>query len=167
MRIFMLILLPFLSLFIQSTFFSFYSIKGAVPDVLLIFVVFYALLNKSPQATFYGFLCGLLEDLYIGSMIGSNALAKGFTAYVISRLQVQVFKENLLVGILGVFIGTIINIALMVVISLAVQKSMVLDMALLVSIGFQLIYNTFLSAPTYLIYYNSSRSGWLKPMRRD
>ena len=167
MRLFMLMLLPLLSIFVQSAFFSFYGLKGSFPDVLLIFVAFYALMNKSLPATAYGMLCGLLEDLYVGSMIGSNVIAKGATAYVISRLQVQVFKENLLVGVLGVFIASMVNAAIILLISLAVKKNLYLDTALLTVMGYHILYNMLLSVPAYLIYYNSSRYGWLMPVRKD
>ena len=167
MRLFILILLPFLCIFLQTSVFSFLSIGGVVPDILLIFVVFYAILNKSPAAVTYGFLCGLLEDLFTGSMIGCNALAKGAAAYVISRLQVQVFKENLFVGVLGVFVATIINSFIMLLIFLAIDKSIVLNTTLITGIGYQVLYNVVLAAPVYWIYQRSSQTGWLMPTRKD
>ena len=167
MRLFILILLPILSIFLQSSVFSYFSIYGVFPDILLIFVVFYALLYKISAATTYGFLCGLLEDLFVGSMIGANALAKGVAAYVISRLQVQVFKENLLVGVLGVFIATFINSLIIILISLAAGKNILFNNALLWGVSFQTLYNIVLAAPAYLIYHNSSRNGWLMLVRKD
>ena len=166
MRRLILVLLPLLSIFLQSTLFSFYSIKGVLPDVLLIFVVFFALLNRGPHVTAYGFLCGLLEDYYVGNMIGMNAIAKGFTAFVISHIQGQVFKENLIVGVLGVTIGTFLNTAAIIIINILLSKGIIFSLTFLIAIGVQFFYNIILSVPAYIIYFNSNQYGWLKLIRR-
>ncbi|MDR1160298.1 MAG: rod shape-determining protein MreD [Syntrophomonadaceae bacterium] len=167
MRLLILILLPALSLLLQSTLFGFYSIYGVIPDVVLIFVVVFALLHNYKQATIYGFFCGLLEDLYVGNMIGMNALAKGLTAYIISSLQVQVFKENIIVSVLGVLLGTIFNTALIIIIMLTVNKPLVFNVDFLWKSGFQIMYNMVLSIPAYIFYYNSTRTGWLENKGND
>ncbi|HZK44148.1 MAG TPA: rod shape-determining protein MreD [Syntrophomonadaceae bacterium] len=163
MRYLVLILLPFLSIFLQSTLFGFYPIKGALPDLILIFVVFLALLNKPRNAFFYGFLCGLLEDLYIGSFIGINALAKGATAYLISRLGRNVFKDNILIGIITVMFGTIINGVFLVLLSLISYNVFHLDINILPNMLYQSIYNILLATPIYAWYYHSTKDGVLRP----
>ncbi|MDR1616170.1 MAG: rod shape-determining protein MreD [Syntrophomonadaceae bacterium] len=162
MRLLILLLLPALSLLLQSTFFGFYSIYGVIPDIVLIFTVLFALLHNYKQATIYGFFCGLLEDLYVGNMIGMNALAKGLTAYIISKLQVQVFKENIIVSIIGVLLGTVLNTAVIIVITLTAGKPLIFNMEFLWDFGLQILYNVALSIPAYLFYYNSTRTGWLE-----
>ena len=109
MRYLMLFFLPVMALFLQSTLFGVYSIKNTLPDLLLVFVIFYALLSDARNAAKYGFFCGLLEDLLLGRFIGMNALSKGLTAYIIGVLQGSVFNENLAVGMLSVLLGTLLN----------------------------------------------------------
>ncbi|MEN6326857.1 MAG: rod shape-determining protein MreD [Syntrophomonas sp.] len=162
MRYLMLVVLPVLSIFLQSTLFSSYSIKGNIPDVVLIFVVFFALLNNANRSAGYGFLCGLLEDLYMGRFIGINALSKALTAYAIGRLQGNVFKENILVGVIAVLIGTIINSLLLLVISWSVSDIYNVDFGLFISIILQCVYNLIIAVPAYVWYYNSSHHGWLR-----
>ncbi len=163
MRYVVLILLPFLAIFLQSTLFGFYSIKGTIPDMVLVFVVIHAFLHKSGESTSYGFLCGLLEDLYTGRFIGINALSKGLTAYIVGRLQGHLFKENLVVGVMVVFFGTILNSFFLFVLSLAVTDIFHLDMSILSSVFYQSVYNIIITIPVYMWYYNSSKSGILKP----
>ncbi|MGR6835367.1 rod shape-determining protein MreD [Syntrophomonas erecta] len=163
MRYLVLAILPFVAIFLQSTLFSIYSIKGAMPDLILIFVVFHALLSGNLKGSFYGFLCGLLEDLYMGRFIGLNALSKALVGYVVGRLQGVVFKENLLVGIIGVLVGTLLNTLAMFVVEAAVNHSAVIDQGILYTILYMSIYNMLLAAPTYIWYYNSSRHGLLRP----
>jgi len=160
-RIFILILLPWLAILLQSTIFSTYSIKGTVPDLVLIFVAFFALINGEKKATVYGFLCGLLEDLVLGRFIGMNALAKGLTAYILGKLQGNVFKENIMVGVLGVLLATCINTLSMFLMSLVVLPVFHMDLGLGMGIIYQIIYNIVLTVPLYLWYYNSSIYGRL------
>ncbi len=163
MRYLILILLPILSLFLQSTFFSFLSIKGAMPNLVLIFVVFYALLNGNRQkAMVYGFLCGLLVDLYVGRFIGINALALGLTSFLIGSLEGRVFKENLLVGMTTVILGTCINGFTLFLLSLFTYSTFHLDINILLSIGYQIIYNILLAIPIYAWYFHSTKKGVLR-----
>lgn len=161
MRYLILILLPFLSIFLQSTFFSTYTIRGALPDVILIFVVFFALLNGSKNAATYGFFCGLLEDLYMGRFIGINALSKGATAYLIGKLEGNVFKENIFVGITTVVFGTFINGILVFLLSFLIFQDLHFDSYLLISLLYQVGYNVLLAVPLYTWYYHSTQNGLL------
>lgn len=161
MRYLILAFLPFLALFLQSTWFNNYGIKGAIPDLVLIFVAFHALFNGERRGTIYGVLCGLLEDLYLGRFLGMNALAKGLTAYLLGKAQGTVFKENLLVGILAVLAGTLIN-SLAVSLFLLLSGVHRLGSEIWWSLLYQSLYNMLLSAPIYLWYYRSNYDGWLR-----
>ena len=162
MRFIILALLTFLGLFLQTTFFGAFTIRGAIPDMLLVLVIFYALFNGANKGIIYGVICGLLEDLYIGRFIGVNSISKGITAYIVGRLQGNVFKENLLVGIISVVGGTLLNSLIILVLSM---KSIVvsnLDQSILLNILYQGIYNTLIAIPMYIWYYRSSNRGILK-----
>lgn len=152
-------------MFLQSTFFAVYNIKNTLPDLVLIFVIFYALLNDARKAARYGFLCGLLEDLLLGRFIGMNALAKGMTAYIIGILQGNVFKENLLVGVLSVLIGTFLNLLFLFIASLASTVVLNLDQGVFITLIYQALFNMILATPLYVWYYNSSRFGLLQSNR--
>lgn len=167
MRYLILVLLPALALFLQSTFFAVYNIKNIVPDLVLVFVIFYALLHDARAAASYGFFCGLLEDLLLGRFIGMNALAKGITAYIIGILQGNVFKENLAVGVLSVLIGTVLNLVFLVIISLFTTVVFKINQGVLITLFYQALFHMLLAVPLYVWYYNSSRYGLLKPKGRD
>ncbi|MDD4171409.1 MAG: rod shape-determining protein MreD [Syntrophomonas sp.] len=162
MRYFVLALLPFLALFLQTTFFKEFPIQGVVPDVVLILVIFYAIFNGAHKGTIYGVICGLWEDLYMGHFIGINAISKGITAFVIGRLQGSVFKENILVGVIGVIGGTLLNSALLFIISLISFEVFNVDRSIFVNLIYQGIYNTLIAIPMYIWYYRSSKRGVLK-----
>ena len=60
LRYFVLGFLPFIAIFLESTFFRTYSLFGNVTDLVIIFVVFNAFLNGDNKGAVYGFLCGEL-----------------------------------------------------------------------------------------------------------
>lgn len=161
-RYVILAFLPFLAIFLQSTLFSFYSIRGTIPDLVLMFVVYFAIINGERPGTIYGFLCGLLEDLYMGRLIGLNALCKAIVGYSLGKMQGNVFKENMLVGVLGVLAGTIINSLVMLILVLLVSGFPVAGSDFLVKTLYQCLYNLLLSIPIYFWYFNSSHNGLLK-----
>ncbi|MGI6469631.1 MAG: rod shape-determining protein MreD [Syntrophomonadaceae bacterium] len=165
MRYLMLFFLPVMALFLQSTLFGVYSIKNTLPDLLLVFVIFYALLSDARNAAKYGFFCGLLEDLLLGRFIGMNALSKGLTAYIIGVLQGSVFKENLAVGMLSVLLGTLLNYFFLFILSLMAMVTIDLHQALFATLFYQAIFNLLLATPLYVWYYNSFKYGWLRPNR--
>jgi rod shape-determining protein MreD len=162
MRYFFLALMPFLALFLQTTLFRTLSLQGAVPDAVLVLVIFYAIFNGANKGIAYGALCGLLEDLYLGRFIGMNAISKGITAFIIGRLQGNVFKENILVGVLGVIGGTALNACLMFVLSLVSFDVFNLDKSIFMNLIYQGIYNTLIGIPLYIWYYRSSTRGILR-----
>jgi rod shape-determining protein MreD len=135
---------------------------GAIPDLILVFVTFYAILNGSTRGFSYGFLCGLFEDLYVGRFVGMSAISKGLTALVIGKLEVNVFKDNIFVGFGGVVLASVLNSILMLLLAMVTGKSLMLDKSTLFKLGEQLIYNGLLSIPLYVWYYRSSKSGLLK-----
>lgn len=162
MRYVILALLPCLALFLQTTFFRSYSLQGVIPDMVLILTVFYAIYHGPHQGTVYGVFCGLLEDLYTGRFIGMNAVSKGITAYIIGRLQGNVFKENIMVGILGVIGGTVLNSLLVFFISMISLQVFNVDRLIFINLIYQGIYNTIIAIPLYIWYYRSAQDGVLR-----
>jgi rod shape-determining protein MreD len=164
-RFVLLALLPLIAIFLQSTFFASYSIKGVVPDLVLVFIIFYALLNGAEKGARYGLICGLLEDLYIGQFIGMNALSKAATAYIIGRLQHRVFTENVAVGVISVIVGSMINALMLLVLAWAYFAAFNIGPGFFINVLYQIIYNVLLTTPIYIWFYQSSRRGLLKENR--
>jgi len=132
LRFILLALLPLLAIFLQSTLFASYSIKGVVPDMVLVFVIFYALLNGAEKGARYGLICGLLEDLYTGRFIGMNALS------------------------------SLLNACLFFILAFAYFAVFNIDRSLFINIIYQSFYNVVITTPIYLWYYQSSKRGLLK-----
>lgn len=136
-----------------------------VPDLVLVFIIFYALLNGAEKGARYGLICGLLEDLYIGQFIGMNALSKAATAYIIGRLQHRVFTENVAVGVISVIVGSMINALMLLVLAWAYFAAFNIGPGFFINVLYQIIYNVLLTTPIYIWFYQSSRRGLLKENR--
>jgi rod shape-determining protein MreD len=70
-------------LVIQTTVIPLIAIRGVIPDLILILLVFYTLRHGQVYGTVLGFVYGFLFDLITGSLLGSTMLSKtiaGFTA---------------------------------------------------------------------------------------
>ena len=166
-KILLLIILPFLSIFLQSTLFAFYNINNVVPDLVLLFVILYALFYGKNKGAVYGFFCGLLEDLYVGRFIGINALAKALTAYLIGMLQQVFFKESALVGVISVLLGTLINNIIMALVTIIISGHLAISSFTLTEWVLQFAYNFILSIPLYIMYNRSYKKGALQPLEEQ
>lgn len=82
------------------------------PDLVLILVIFFALLNGIKPGAVFGAAAGLAQDLVGGRYLGLNALALAITALAVGYLESKVFKENLLVPILVVFLASVLHAVL-------------------------------------------------------
>ncbi|MGI6412953.1 MAG: rod shape-determining protein MreD [Syntrophomonadaceae bacterium] len=166
MRYIMLAFFPILSIFMQSIFFNSFRLGPAIPDLMLIFIIVFALHAQAKQGAVYGLLGGLVEDLYIGSFIGVNALSKAITAYIIGSFQTRLFKENLMVGVFGIVAGTLINSFLVIGLTSINGGAFTLEIDLAIGILCQVAYNVLLTIPIYIVYYHLLNTGFFRPLER-
>jgi rod shape-determining protein MreD len=91
-------LLFFVILLLQTTIVPFASVGGAVPDLILILLVYYTLKHSQIYGTVLGFIFGFLFDLITGSLLGSSMLSKtiaGFTAgYFANENKFDVYLKS-------------------------------------------------------------------------
>ena len=102
----------------------------------------------------------------MGRFIGLNALSKGLTAYIVGRVQGNVFKENLFVGVFAVLIATALNYLFLFLISIVVFDVFHIDTGMLHHILYQAVYNTIVAIPLYIWYFYSSNRGVLRTSGR-
>lgn len=69
-------------LLVQTTIIPFASIGGVIPDLILILLVYYTLVNGQIYGTVLGFVFGFLFDLITGSLLGSSMLSKTIACFI-------------------------------------------------------------------------------------
>jgi rod shape-determining protein MreD len=69
-------------LILQTTVIPLISLNGIIPDLVLIFLVYYSIKNGQVYGTVLGFVYGFLFDLITGSLLGSAMLSKTISGFI-------------------------------------------------------------------------------------
>jgi rod shape-determining protein MreD len=77
-------------LLLQTTFIPFISLGGYLPDLLLLYLIYFALQRGQIEATISGFIIGILQDIVTIKFFGLAALAKTIAGFVAGYF----FNEN-------------------------------------------------------------------------
>lgn len=88
MTYFLYLLLVLAALFFELTLVDLISIKGVKPDVTVIVIGCIGLRQGRRMATGYGFLAGVLWDLFSSGILGLHALAASVAAFFSNALPV-------------------------------------------------------------------------------
>lgn len=96
------------SLVLQTTILPLLQFHGIMPDLLLILIVLTGLFLGSVKGGAVGFAVGLLEDLLAGRYLGLGALSGFLTGYTVGYLEGKFYRENPLVPLFLVFLGSIL-----------------------------------------------------------
>lgn len=150
-------LLIIASLALQTTIFPLVPFIGISPDLILILVVVFSLLNGGVFGAKFGFVAGLALDLSIGYMVGLNAVTKMIVGLVVGTLSQRFFKENYVVPVSSVLMATWLDQFLYLGGTFLFGSSVPWNLALqrvIVPLGF---YNSALTLLLYLRLYYLNR----------
>jgi len=100
------------ALIIQLTIINSFTIQGLKPDLVLVVVIVIALLQGAEEGIIYGFVSGLLQDIFSIGLLGVNALVKTVMGFICGILREKLFAEHLLliVPLVTLFISIVQNI---------------------------------------------------------
>nr|PZN73946.1 MAG: rod shape-determining protein MreD [Bacillota bacterium] len=94
---------------VESVLGPFLAIGGAAPNVVFVVGVTLGLLFGWQVGLGAGFAGGLLLDLTVGQLIGSHALAGALVGFVAGLVEERVFKDNLLLPLIGGVVGSVLG----------------------------------------------------------
>jgi len=80
---------------IQLTLIPLVSIKGIIPDLIVIYVVIFSLRNGQLKGPFFGFLVGLFFDLFSGGLLGSAMFAKTLAGFIAGYFYKEDDEEDI------------------------------------------------------------------------
>lgn len=109
MGAFIYALILILTLVIQTTLLSTWSFLVVVPDLILVLVVLFSLINGPKFGVKFGFFGGLVLDLLFGEMIGLGALTKMIIGLVVGLGTLRFYKENYIIPLVSVVIATVVD----------------------------------------------------------
>lgn len=116
-RFFVYLLLMMLTLIIQLVIPPSFAIFGVKPDLLLILVVIIALIRGRKYGSGFGFIAGSLQDLFLGGFFGVFTFIKTFIGIVVGLIEGNFFKEQYIISTLVIFVATIVNETLLILLS--------------------------------------------------
>lgn len=142
-----------LALIIEATFFSSLKFFGANPNLILVIIVSMSFFISSRTAIIYAGVAGFLEDIFIGSMIGSNFLLLIIVVYLVRTYSSRVIRENIITPLIIVFISSIIYYFLMGAILFIVGRGYFLNVVYMQNILYGSMYSLMIALIVYPICY--------------
>ncbi|MDI6601913.1 MAG: rod shape-determining protein MreD [Thermoanaerobacteraceae bacterium] len=108
MRRYVIILLLLVLCFaIQTAILPFLSIYNISPDILLIFIAAFSILNGQWEGMIYGMIAGVLMDLFYSPVFGIYSIIYTTFGFFAGRISKNIFKENPFAALFFVIIGSV------------------------------------------------------------
>lgn len=153
-------------LLLESSVLVHFTIFGAKPDLLLVGVVLVGLLQGKKEALSKGFFVGLVEDLFIGRFVGSNALVKALVGFLSGQVEREIVKENVVIAVSMVWVFTIVNHLLYGALMILLGNANILGLDYLRTLLTSAFYNGLLTIVVFPIFYFLLIKGTLKKNKR-
>lgn len=142
---------------LQSNFFSWFTIAGVKPNLIIIFVLFIGLFTNRILGLSYGVIFGLLLDIFINKKIGISAIMLGIVGLLGGILDKNFSKDSKITIIGMVIVTTFIYEFAMYIIN-SVIFSYVWEMkAFFIKIIIEMIYNAII---TIILYPMMQKTGY-------
>ena len=87
--------LIFIFFLLQCTVFEALSLGGISPNMLLILTASFALMRGEKEGMLVGFACGLLSDVFFGSLLGYYALIYLFVGYITGIFHMMFYDADI------------------------------------------------------------------------
>jgi rod shape-determining protein MreD len=93
---------------LQTTIMPHLVIWGVFPDLPLLFVVCWGLLNGSREGMIWGFVAGIAVDLFSGAPFGAATLSLITAGFVSGLGEATVFRTHIALPLISAFLTTIV-----------------------------------------------------------
>ena len=93
------------SFILQTTVFRALDFGGVTPNLMMIFTISTAFIKGEKPGLLVGFFSGLLVDIFFGSYLGFFALLYMYLGFIVGKLQIVFFTQNLAIPILFICIS--------------------------------------------------------------
>ncbi len=138
-----------LNFIIQFTWLQHFEILGCVPNTALVIVVCFSILYGREKGGIIGFFSGILQDFFLGNVIGAHALSYMLIGYNMGILEKFIFKDNFLTPVFFTVICTIFHYFLYYLILYLIHYPVQIMMLWQKSFLIEIIYNGILAIFVY------------------
>ncbi|SHI97895.1 rod shape-determining protein MreD [Desulfofundulus thermosubterraneus] len=151
-----------LALLLQVTVVDLIHVKGVVPDLTFLLVVFYAFLRGQREGAFWGFVAGLMKDFITGNYFGLNALSTAVAGYLVGWSETRFYKDSSLVVMVLTFFATMVSQLIYYLLLVYLQIKIPPGVALVGVVLPSAMYNALLVPLFYRKFYRLYLKGWFK-----
>jgi len=138
----------FILLIIQSS--NILSILGINPDVILITIILYTIKYGDFNGQLFGFILGILEDTFSGSLFGLNAFILVLISFFLVLYQKYIFVSDIFSILIYIILSTIVKYLFYIFFYWALGVGNILDWLILLKLSGEIVYNCFIG--TILFY---------------
>ena len=103
-----LIIIGFVIYFLQSNFFSWFSIAGVKPNLFVVYVLFIGLFGNKSMGIIYGAITGIFLDLLFNEKVGQNLLGLALIGILATLFDKNFSKDSRMTIMFMVFGSTVI-----------------------------------------------------------
>lgn len=103
-----LIIIGFVIYFLQSNFFSWFSIAGVKPNLFVVYVLFIGLFGNKSMGIIYGAGVGIFLDLIFKEKVGQNLLGLALIGIIATIFDKNFSKDSRITMMFMVFGSTVI-----------------------------------------------------------
>lgn len=93
---------------IQSTVLDYAVVYGVKPNLMLVFLVCFALLRGNVEGAVVGFFTGLVQDIVSGKVMGFYSLLGLYLGVTVGSLNRRLYRENVFVALFFTFTSTVV-----------------------------------------------------------
>jgi len=135
------ILIGLVNFILMSTVFQILRINDALPNLCIILSIVFLALYTDKHAYIYAVTCGVLQDVFLGKVLGINLLIYLLLVFTIVKLERVMFKGNFLTPIFLIAIGTLFYHFVFYILMFFLQSTIPLSL-LILKIITEVIYNS-------------------------
>lgn len=157
MRYIVMFLLILFNLVLQSTLFQYVEILNIKPNTSILLIVSYAILRGDVEGSLFGFVIGLMQDMFFGKYIGLYALLGAVTGFLCGLPFKNFFRENLFMPLTLTAISTVFYEFAFYVTNFLFRGKLDFQYYAAKIIVPELVYNIFLSFIVYSLLYAINR----------
>lgn len=130
---------------LQNSLFVHIKVLGVYPDILLTFIICFALVRGNPWGIVVGIGGGILEDIFFRGAFGINSIACMLTAFLVGTLESKIYKDNYIVPLVFTFAGTVVKELIVYLFLYLTRSSFDISTAVMSIIIPEAIYNSLLA----------------------
>lgn len=145
------VLAVFFATLVESTILARIAFLPAMPDLVLLIVLWISIMNGSTAGTTTGFISGLILDFLSASPIGLNALTKTVTAYIAGRFSGSFNMNRVALPVATAVLATFSKAALVFIASLFFGASIVPYSLLAPVFWYEVLMNAIMAPPVFLL----------------